>query len=416
MDAALLESIKAKMAEEFARPSQPDGFPAFHDVPIGRYTTDEFWELEQQHLWPKVWVMAGRAEDVPDAGSYQTFDDLAQPIVLVRGNDLQVRAFYNTCQHRGAPVVRDAQGSARNLRCQYHGWTYDITAGSLVSVPDERDFIGLCQGDKGLVQLRCEVWDGWIFVNQDPAAASLHDWFGPALAQMEELCGESLRAVAPRSQTIHCNWKVTAEAFLEVYHFRQIHDRNGISALDNRGAAMGLLPNGASRMVTPFSKPACAASGMNDWADWRHFVPDGFVDIPSVNDMIRSTSTAYSLFPNLITPLAGYGFPFLMFWPIDKRTTRLNWVHYAPKDWDGDEMPDHWQKRMDGFDEIMEEDRRNMEPMQRSLESPAMRGIVVNYQERRIWNLHEQIDRTIGIERIPEHLRVDQVLAPYIER
>src|SRR3954471_20182227 len=106
MDAALLDSIKAKMAEEFARPGQPEGFPAFHDVPIGRYTTDEFWELEQQHLWNKVWVMAGRAEDLPEAGSYKTFDELAQPVLLVRGKDLQIRAFYNTCQHRGAPVVR----------------------------------------------------------------------------------------------------------------------------------------------------------------------------------------------------------------------------------------------------------------------------------------------------------------------
>jgi hypothetical protein len=64
----------------------------------------------------------------------------------------------------------------------------------------------------------------------------------------------------------------------------------------------------------------------------------------------------------------------------------------------------------------MEEDQRNMEPMQRSLESPAMRGVPINYQERRIWHLHEQIDRTIGVERIPEHLRVQQVLAPYIEQ
>ena len=91
-------------------------------------------------------------------------------------------------------------------------------------------------------------------------------------------------------------------------------------------------------------------------------------------------------------------------------------MHYGPKNWEGDELPPHWQARMDTFDEIMEEDRRNMEPMQRSLESPAMRGINVNYQERRIWNFHEQIDRTIGIDRIPEHLRVAQVLDPYIER
>jgi hypothetical protein len=185
--------------------------------------------------------------------------------------------------------------------------------------------------------------------------------------------------------------------------------------LDNRGATMGLLPNGCSRMITPYSTGAAAAQGMADWSDWQHFTTPGFPDIDTISDVVRSTSAAYSLFPNLITPLGSYGFPFLLFWPIDKRTTKLDWIHYGPKDWDGDVLPPHWQKRMDGFDMIMDEDMMNMAPMQRSLESPAMRGVPINYQERRIWHFHEQLDRTIGIERIPEALRVPELLAAYIE-
>jgi phenylpropionate dioxygenase-like ring-hydroxylating dioxygenase large terminal subunit len=418
VDAALLARIKDQMAWEFDRTGPPEGFPAFPRVPVGRYTSDEFFDLETQHLWPKVWVLAGRAEDIPEPGDYVTFDDLQDPVLLIRGADRQIRAFYNTCQHRGAPVVRDRKGSARNLRCQYHGWTYDITEGQLVSVPDERDFVDFCRGDNGLAQISCDVWANWIFVNQDPDAASLTDWFGPVLEQLEELAGETLSTVSVRSQVVECNWKVTADAFLEVYHFRHIHARGpsaGDTLLDNRGAHMGLLPNGCSRMVTPFSRTTCSSQGMRDWADWQHLVPPGFIDVPTVNDMIRCTSAAYGMFPNLITPLAGYGFPFLLFWPIDKRTTRLDWIHYGPKDWEGSKLPPHWQQRMDNFDLIMEEDFRNMAPMQRSLESPAMRGVVVNYQERRIWNVHEQIDRTIGIDRIPDELRVPQLLQPYIE-
>jgi hypothetical protein len=179
---------------------------------------------------------------------------------------------------------------------------------------------------------------------------------------------------------------------------------------------MGLLPNGCSRMVTPFSKKACELRGMKDWTDFQTFKDPRFIDIPSVNDLIRSTSTAFSLFPNLISPVASYGFPFIMFWPLDKTHTRLMWSHYAPKDWEGDELPPHWQQRMDEFDLIMDEDKWNMAPMQRSLESPAMKGVVVNYQERRIWHFHETVDRTIGIDRIPAHMRVAQVLGPYIEK
>ena len=84
---------------------------------------------------------------------------------------------------------------------------------------------------------------------------------------------------------------------------------------------MGLLPNGCSRMITPLSKSARRARGMQDWADWQHLTDEGFVDIPTVDDMVRSTSTAYFLFPNLVTPVAASGFPFILFWPLDQRTT-----------------------------------------------------------------------------------------------
>jgi phenylpropionate dioxygenase-like ring-hydroxylating dioxygenase large terminal subunit len=416
MDAELLGRLKSEMHYEFARTGPPEGFPAFHDIQGGRYTSDEFWELEQNHLWTRVWVMAGRADEVANPGDYKRFDDLGVPMVLVRGQDHTLRAYYNTCQHRGAPVVRDMCGSARQLRCQYHSWTYDIDTGTLVSVPDERDFVDLDKTERCLPTVRCEIWDGWVFVNQDPEAKPLLEYLGPIPQQLAEMNGGSLQTVSRRSEVVDCNWKVMAEGFLEVYHFRHIHSRNGDSLLDNRGATMGLLPGGHSRMVTPFAKSAAKAFGMDDWADWKLRTVPGFPDIDSVNPMIRSTSSAYSIFPNLITPLASYGFPFLLFWPLAKNKTRLDWIHYAPKDWDGEELPPHWERRMETFDQIMEEDTRNLGPMQRSLESPALRGIPINYQERRIWHFHEEIDRTIGVKRIPEALRVRQILAPYVER
>jgi phenylpropionate dioxygenase-like ring-hydroxylating dioxygenase large terminal subunit len=417
MDAALVERLRAEMRSEFARTAPPEGFPAFHDIPGGRHTSDEFWQLEQDHLWPRTWVLAGRAEDIPHAGDFKLFDDLKASIILIRGKDDVVRAFYNTCQHRGAPVVRDQSGTARTLRCQYHSWTYDISSGQLINVPDERDFVGLDRAERCLPAIRCEQWDNWIFVNQSPDAMPLLEWLHPIPHQLAQLQGPTLRTVARRSKVVQCNWKVTAEAFLEVYHFRHIHSRNGETALDNRGATMGLLPNGHSRMITPFSHSACVALGMSAWDDWRHNVTPGFDDIPTVVDMVRSTSSAYSMFPNLITPIAAYGFPFITFWPIDRRTTRIDWTHYAPNYVEGDDgMSAAWVKRMDTFDQIMSEDFANLEPMQRSLESPAMRGMPINYQERRIWHFHEQLDRTIGIERIPAELRVAQLLDRYIER
>ncbi len=416
MDQELIDRIKADMAYEFARTEPPSGFPAFHDIPTGRHVSPEFHNLEREHLWPRTWVMAGRVEDIPSPGDYYQFKDLGVPLLVVRGTDGRIRCFYNTCQHRGAPVVRDDRGSSRRLRCQYHSWTYEIDGGTLVALPDERDFVDLDWQQRCLPPVSCEVFAGFIFLNRDPNAEPLADWLGPAAEMFAPFQAESLREVFRESVVVPCNWKVTAEAFLEVYHFKHIHSHNGVSILDNRGAAMGLYPNGHSRMITPFSSQRCEMAGMTGWDDWKPVDHGPFPTIETVPPMVDSTSTAVSLFPNIIIPLGKFGFPINLFWPIDHRTTRLDWIYYGPKDWDGDELPEHWQVRRKQYNQIMDEDMRNMAPMQESMESPALTGIPINYQERRIWHLHEQIDRIIGEHNIPPALRVEKLLDPYVER
>jgi phenylpropionate dioxygenase-like ring-hydroxylating dioxygenase large terminal subunit len=420
VDPQLIERIKGDMRYEFARTAPPDGFPAFHDIPTDRHTSDLFWALEQEHLWPNTWVIAGRVEDIPNPGDYFTFDDLGVPLLIVRGTDSEVRCFYNTCQHRGAPVVRESHGSSRRLRCQYHSWTYEVDGGTLVSVPDERDFVDLDWEQRCLPRASCDTFAGFVFVNRNLEARPLRDWIGSAAEMFEPFQGETLREVYRESRIIPCNWKVTAEAFLEVYHFRHIHSHDGISVLDNRGAAMGLYPNGHSRMITPFSRQNLERVGMTDWDDWKHLDHGPFLTIDTVPAMVDCTSTAVSLFPNAIIPLGAVGFPINLFWPIDRHTTRLDWIYYAPPiegtdRFAPDDLPDHWSKRQMVYNQIMAEDEMNMAPIQASMESPALTGIPVNYQERRIWHLHEEIDRVIGAERIPLELRLAQVLGPYVE-
>jgi phenylpropionate dioxygenase-like ring-hydroxylating dioxygenase large terminal subunit len=420
MNPALVERIREDMRYEFGRTGPPDGFPAFPDIPTGRHTSDLFHDLEQEHLWPRTWVIAGRAEDVPEPGDYSQFHDLGVPLLLVRGTDGEIRCFYNTCQHRGAPVVRDDAGSSRRLRCQYHSWTYEVDEGKLVAVPDERDFVALDWERRCLPRARCEVFAGFVFVNRDLDAPPLLDWIGPAAEMFEPFHAENLREVYRESVLVPCNWKVTAEAFLEVYHFRHIHSHDGVSVLDNRGAAMGLYPNGHSRMITPYSRQSVERAGMDGWDDWKPIDHGPHPRIDGVPDMVACTSTAVSLFPNIIVPLGTFGFPINLFWPVDKSHTKLEWRYYAPPPddegaWDPQNLPPHWQIRRDTYNQIMAEDEMNMAPMQASMESPALTGIPINYQERRIWHLHEQLDRIIGEENIPAELRVPQLLAPYVE-
>ncbi|MEM8747317.1 MAG: aromatic ring-hydroxylating dioxygenase subunit alpha [Actinomycetota bacterium] len=420
MDVDLVERIRADMASEFAREAPPDGFPAFHDIPTERHVSRDFHDLEQEHLWPKTWVMAGRVEDVPNAGDYMTFSDLGVPLLIVRGTDGRINCFYNTCQHRGAPVVRDERGSSRRLRCQYHSWTYEVDEGALVAVPDERDFVGLDRAERCLPRARCETYGGFVFVNRDLEATPLLDWLGPVRDVLDAFQSERLREVYRETRIIPCNWKVTAEAFLEVYHFRHIHSHDGVSVLDNRGAAMGLYPHGHSRMITPYSNQNVERLGLASWDDWQRLDQGPFPVVDTVPGMVDCTSTAVSLFPNAIIPLGSIGYPINLFWPIDERHTRLDWIYYGLPDdgadaFDPDDLPDHWRRRKATYDQIMAEDEMNMAPMQRSMESPALTGIPLNYQERRIWHLHEEIDRIMG-DAVPEHLRVDQLLDPYVER
>lgn len=420
MDDTLIERIRTDMSYEFARTAPPAGFPAFHDISTERHISDEFFDLENEFLWPRTWVIAGRSEDIPEPGDYFTFKDLGVPLLVVRGTDDEINCYYNTCQHRGAPVVRDDSGSARRLRCQYHSWTYEIDEGALVSVPDERDFVDLRWEERCLPRAQCDTFAGFVFVNRDLDAPPLAEWIGPAAEMFAPFQAENLREVYRESRIVPCNWKVTAEAFLEVYHFRHIHSHDGVSVLDNRGAAMGLYPNGHSRMITPYSRQNVERMGMASWDDWQDLPAPGMRKIDGVHGMVDCTSTAVSLFPNIIIPLGTIGFPINLFWPIDKNTTRLDWYYYAlPPEgedrFDRNALPEEWQHRRAVYNQIMAEDEMNMAPMQESMESPALTGIPINYQERRIWHVHEQIDRMIGVERIPDRMRMQQVLGPYVE-
>lgn len=406
MDAAYIARYKERSAYEVARTEPPDGFPKLPGIPLGRYTDPAFYALEREHLWRRTWLYALHTSELPERGSYKLCDIAGAPIVVVRGDDDVIRAFYNACRHRGAPVVRGACGSARMLVCQYHSWGYDL-CGSLVRVPDERDFVGLQRDELGLPSVRCERWGGWVFVNLDPDAVSLAEWLGPVPGILDELTAAPFRMIDTKSVSIGCNWKILAEGFLEVYHARTIHTNTVAKALDGRGAVMSLFPNGHQSMYTPLNPDA-----MKGRDDGR----DALAAFEGATELFYVTNPAHGIFPHVITPLDARGFPFLVFWPEAIDRTRLDIVWFAP-DWGDGPMPnaDLWERRLAGFDVVMDEDYSNLEPIQRSMEHAAHGRQVLNYQERRIWHVHAWIDKVIGPERIAESLRVPDLLADWVE-
>ena len=407
MDDQYLARFRERSAYDAARTGPPEGFPKLRDLPLGRYTDTTFRALEDEHLFKRMWLYAAHDSELPTAGGYALRDIAGANILLTRGDDGVVRAFHNACRHRGAPVVRDDCGTARVLTCQFHSWSYDL-CGELVRVPDERDFVDLDKSERGLRAVRCEAWGGWHFVNLDADAEPLLDWLAPLPSLLPELAAAPFRVIDVKKVELGCNWKILAEAFLEVYHARTIHPKTVGPSLDTRGTVITLYDHGHQSMVSPVNR---GARGDN-----RELLPvfEGATKLFLDGDV----QPAYGFFPNLITPFDARGFPFLVFWPLSIDRTRLDITWFAA-DWGEGEMPveqaEIWKQRLSRFDNVMDEDYENLEPIQRSMESAAHGGQAINYQERRIWHVQAWIDKIIGAERIPEHLRVADLLADWVE-
>ncbi len=207
MDTTLEQTIRQRIEIEKARTGQPADAVPVPLIPTGRYTDPAFYDLERERVFGRCWLFVGHESEWPDPGCYRVTARSGSPIVVVRGDDGVLRAFYNSCRHRGAPVTRDECGTARRLTCQYHSWSYGVD-GSLKAVPDARSFVDLDTATLGLVPVRCETWDGWVFVSEDPDAPSLVEFLGPIADQMAEIDGPSMRAVGTQVHVLDCNWKL----------------------------------------------------------------------------------------------------------------------------------------------------------------------------------------------------------------
>ena len=122
MDAELIGRIEAQLVEESERRALPPEWPVLPDLPVERYTDAELYGLERDVLFRRTWVYAAHESELPESGSYVVFDRTGPPILIVRGHDRVVRAFYNTCRHRNAPVVNGSCGTARRLVCTFHSY------------------------------------------------------------------------------------------------------------------------------------------------------------------------------------------------------------------------------------------------------------------------------------------------------
>lgn len=189
-----------------------------HSLEAHYYTDPAIFENERKGLLARTWQYAGHASQVPNVGDYFAFELAGENLFCIRGRDEVVRCFYNVCQHRAHELLRET-GNARVVVCPYHAWTYELS-GELRAGPNIKSVPGFDRSKVCLTEVKCEDFNGFLFVNLDPEAASMEDWY-PGVR-------DEIRAFVPHVERLqplewveipeHCNWKVSVENYSECYH------------------------------------------------------------------------------------------------------------------------------------------------------------------------------------------------------
>ena len=187
------------------------------------YIDPSLLEAEQELIFERTWQLAGHVSQLPKPGSYLTARAGTQPVLVVRDEEQQLRAFKNVCRHRGSRLLSGSGQCKAAIRCRYHGWTYRLD-GSLIGVPEGMSFDDKIDKSKfGLMPARVEELCGLVFVNLDPDATPLAELVGDLPQRLAPYRIETLEPFSPATGSNPANWKAVADNYLEGYHIPIAH-------------------------------------------------------------------------------------------------------------------------------------------------------------------------------------------------
>jgi choline monooxygenase len=222
-------------------------------IPSGWYLDEEIYQAEQRRVFAQTWQCVGRTDQLGEAGSFLTADIGGEPILVVRGEDQQLRAFSNVCRHRAAKVVPEACGRVAKLRCRYHGWTYDL-AGKLRGVPEFDGVEGFARDANGLPGWHVATWGPLVFVHGGTSPRALLEFLDPVPSHRSTQAIDRLHFVERRVYDLACNWKVFVDNYLDGgYHVNTIHP--SLSSVLDYSQYRTELTKHASVQVSPMRQP-----------------------------------------------------------------------------------------------------------------------------------------------------------------
>jgi choline monooxygenase len=343
-------------------------------LPPRAFTSREVFDAELREIFERSWVHVADLPELARAGDYVTAQLGRVPVVILRGDDGDLRAFVNACRHRGATLAEGQGNCGHALRCPYHAWTYDTT-GRLAGVPFREEFCDL-QG-RDLLPIRVASAGPMVFACADERAPSFEEWAGQL---PEALRGtEQMEAAFSYSYDVAANWKVSVENALDGYHIRFVHDFLNDFLAQDLGTAQNFLEPHSSYTRAPMSADAAAAIGMADC-----FVRFGLV------------------FPNIVPVLTPFDFSYLRIDPIGPERLRISARSFDV------EGPGRFSRdlRKEAFDRTNKQDIAVVERVQRGLRAPGLpAGIHSNRLEARIghfeamWRAHLRDGELVQLRR-----------------
>ena len=429
-----------------ARTKAPDPILGHEPIAGERYYSKDFAELEFDKMWARVWLIAGMVDELKQPGDFLTCEIGRESVLCVRGDDNEIRAFYNVCQHRGNRLVHVERGNAAEgeFACAYHGWRYD-TRGTLNWVYCAEDFPqGNPCGKRNLLEIPCDTWAGFIWYTLDPDAKPLREFLSPVAEQLDTYQMENMKRTHWVTLDGDFNWKCVQDNFNESYHLPFVHPQAGLG-LDEHysNCQFDLYPSGHCRMLMPGGGPnPTRFQGSDDvvfnalkqdleyWEldpePFRGRIPDlrealqqrkrelgerkGY-DFSRYTDEQLTDHYHYTIFPNLSFSMKPDGCIFLRGnpHPTDPERTLFDmwyltlfpagateYFSNSMRDWVGIDQPAEHQAGKVGEVSCgpgIDQDVAIWSSQQQGLRSRGFRGEYMAAQENRIRFFHENLDR-----------------------
>jgi phenylpropionate dioxygenase-like ring-hydroxylating dioxygenase large terminal subunit len=404
----------------FAKPAEgswTEHYPELGTGPID-YTDSidpAYYAAEQAAVFKRTWLNVGRVERLPRTGSYFTREVAAADtsLIMVRGKDGQIRAFHNICRHRGNKLVwndypaEETAGTCRQFTCKYHAWRYSLD-GELTFVQQEAEFFDLDKRDYGLRAVRCEIWEGFIFVNLDPDAQPLADYLGELAKGLEGYPFAEMTQVYTYKAEVGSNWKLFIDAFAEFYHAPVLHQKQAVREEADRLLGYGfealhyelhsphamistwggMAPPKDPSMVKPIER--ALRSGL--FGPWDRPAIDGLDPLPPGLNPARHKAwgiDSFHFFPNFMLLVWAPGWYLTYhYWPtaVDRHIFETS-LYFVP----AKTARERLAQELAGvtFKEYALQDANTLEATQSMLRSRAVTEFPLNDQEILLRHLHK---------------------------